>query len=137
MEPDCTRRKGQLVGYPEDEIPTLIQLESEHDTLEFWIQQEALEQLRTQLLEAISDHVPSFPIRQPLPERQVPPSATKSSLFNRRQNKAPEGKAPSKTVKLPVTVDAQLDDVHFRTETKFGLYETLRGRGVLVTVEVR
>jgi hypothetical protein len=40
-------------------------------------------------------------------------------------------------VMLPVRVDVQLDEIHFRTETEYGLYETLRAKVVLAVVDVR
>ena len=101
------------------------------------MQSEALEQLQSQMLAAISDTVPTHNIEPPLPERPAIPPATRSSFFGRKQSKAPEGKAASRPAKPPVSVDVQLDEVHFRTESAYGLYETLRGRGVLVTVDVR
>ena len=103
--------------------------------MEFWTQQEALDQLQNQILDAISDSVPIQPIAQALPVRPQPP-ASKSSFFGRKSTSS-EPARESKTSKPPVSVTAELDEVHFRSENDYGLYETLRGRCVLVTVEVR
>jgi hypothetical protein len=119
------------VGFPEDERPTVIQLEGNQDTIEFWTQPEAIDELQNQLYAAVAEDVP-----QQLPERPAAPPAVKSSMFSRRQNKTVVTKAP-KPYRPPVTVEVQLDEAHFRSETEYGLYETLRGRAVLVTVVVR
>ncbi|KAK5119446.1 hypothetical protein LTR85_007546 [Meristemomyces frigidus] len=132
---DCGRR-GQLVGFPEDELPILIQLEGHHDSLEFWMQQEALDLLREQMLAAVSDGVPTRPAEAALPTRE--PLQTKQSFFGRKASKVAEAKASAKPVPLPpVTVQVLLDEVHFRTETEYGLFETVRGRAVVVSVVVR
>jgi hypothetical protein len=130
-------RKGQLVGFPDDETPILIQLEGLQDTLEFWTQEEARNQLQTQMLAAISDDMPTMAIDRPLPERPTPPSSTKSSFFGKKQSKAPAAPTQANTVRPPVVVDVQLDEANFRAETEYGLYETLRCRALLVTVDVR
>lgn len=129
-------RKGQLVGFPADETPVLIQLEGRQDTLEFWMQQQAIDELKTQLVVAISDSMPT--VIEPLPERSTPPPAAKSSFWSRKQ-RASEAKLGSahRVEKPPVSVDVLLDEVHFRTETEFGLYETLRGRCIMIEVDVR
>ena len=72
-------------------------------------------------------------VDQPLPERVAPPTAVKSSSWLRKQ-KAP---AVSPATKPPVSVDVRLDDASFRSETEFGLFETVRGRCVVVEVDVR
>ena len=115
----------------------MIQLEGRQDTLEFWTQEDARSHLQRQMLAAITNSVPTMPVEQPLPERPAPPPAMRSSLFGRKQSKAPEVNAAPKPIVPPITIEVQLDEVHFRTETEYGLYETLRGRAVLVTVDVR
>ena len=130
-------RKGQLVGFPEDETPILIQLEGRQDTLEFWTQEEARKELQSEMLAAISDGLPTKAGDPPLPERPMPSSGSKSSFFSRKQGKAPAVMVQASSVQAPVVVDVQLDEVHFRAETEYGLYETLRCRCLLVAVEVR
>lgn len=130
-------RKGQLVGFPDDETPTLIQLEGRQDTMEFWTQEAARGELQNQMLAAISEDLPSTAIGTPLPERPAPPPATKSSFFGRKQSKAPAVATSTVPAKAPVTVEVQLEEGHFRGETEYGLFETQRCRGLLVTVEVR
>jgi hypothetical protein len=115
----------------------LIQLEGRQDTLEFWTQEEARKELQSEMLAAISDDLPTKAIEPSLPERPTPSSATKSSFFGRKQGKEPTVAVQANPVKPPVVVDVQLDEVHFRAETEYGLYETLRCRCLLVAVEVR
>lgn len=88
------------------------------------------------MLIEMSDSMPT--VVQPLPERHAPPPAARSSFWGRKQ-KAPETRPEPvrKVEKPPVSVNVQLDEVHFRTETEYGLYETLRGRCVMIEVEVR
>lgn len=74
-------------------------------------------------------------IAEPLPPRPEP--QPKSSFWSRKQSKAPEPRPVAKQSEPPVTVDVEMDQVNFRTETEYGLYETIRGRAVLVTVDVR
>lgn len=124
------------MGFPKDDVPILIRLEGRQDTLEFWTQQQAIGELKTQLLVSLSDSMPT--VVEPLPERPAPPAAVKSSFWGRRQ-KAPEVRPETvrKVETPPVSVSVLLDEVHFRTETEYGLYETLRGRCVMIEVDVR
>ena len=89
------------------------------------------------MLAAISDDLPTKAGDPPLPERPTPSSSSKSSFFSRKQGKATVVPVQASPVKAPVVVDVQLDEVHFRAETEYGLYETLRCRCLLVAVEVR
>ena len=89
------------------------------------------------MLAAISDAVPTQPIVQPLPERTAPASKPKSLFFGRSKAQELRSSSEFKPATPPLSVTAQLDEVHFRSENEFGLYETLSGRCVLVTVDVR
>lgn len=133
---DCTR-KGQLVGFGEDDTPILVQLEGRQDHLEFWTQQTALATLHDQLLAAISEDMPTpEPLETLLLEEPHP--GFRSSWFGRKQSKLPSlGPIMKMPAKVPVTVEVHLDEVHFRSETEYGLYQTLKGRCVWVAVEVR
>ncbi|KAH9845825.1 hypothetical protein Tdes44962_MAKER00035 [Teratosphaeria destructans] len=131
-----TLRRGILVGFSDDEIPIIIQLEGRHDSLEFWSQKEALSLLRDQLLASL-DGLPNSRIAAtpPLPPRS--PMRNKSSFFSRKQAKAPqEPPKMAEAAKAPVMVEVMLDVVNFRGENDFGLYETLQEKAVLVRVEV-
>ena len=89
------------------------------------------------MLAAISDDMPTMAIDRPLPDRPTLPSTAKFSFFSKKQGKAPAASNQSYTARPPVVVDVQLDEANFRAETEFGLYETLRCRALLVTVDVR
>ncbi|KAK3710929.1 hypothetical protein LTR37_009950 [Vermiconidia calcicola] len=128
---ECSR-KGQLVGIPEDELPILVQMEGRYDTLEFWIQQEARDELQRQMRTAVSDTVGTSIAPPSIPHRPVAPPPAKLSFFGRKQIKAPVTRNPPKPAEASVSVDVQLDELHFRRETEYGLYETLRGRCVLL-----
>ncbi|TKA64954.1 hypothetical protein B0A55_08632 [Friedmanniomyces simplex] len=127
-------RKGELVGFRVEELPVLVQLEGEQDTVEFWSQPEALDSLRGQVLAAISDTVPTPAIDAPPAPRE--PLPRKTSYFGRKPVKPPGARALPLPMKTPVAVEVHLDDVSFRTETEYGLYQTLSGRAVVLTVEV-
>lgn len=121
-------------------MPTVIQFEGRQNSAQFWMQEEALSELRRKLHEAVTDGLPvnSTPVH--LEERPPPPPKKSSWLFGRKGSKAPEvppsvQEPVTSTVTSPITV--RLDDVHFRSETEFGLYETLSARVVMAMVDVR
>lgn len=124
-----------MVGFPEDDLPIAIQLEGRQNSSEFWLQDRAIAELQSQLLTAVSDGVPHELMQAPLPPREFPPS--KKSWFGRKQSKIAELPRVTQVIEAPVKVDVQLEDLHFRTETEYGLFETLRSRCVLAKVEVR
>ncbi|OQN96049.1 hypothetical protein B0A48_17849 [Cryoendolithus antarcticus] len=131
---DATRT-GTLVGFPDDEAPVVIQFEGPQYSMQFWSQAEALAELRTQLYNEVSDGVPHGQLEVALPPRPAAP-VQKGSWFGRKASKAPATVQPP-TPLPPVEVDVQVDDLHFRMETKYGLYETIRVRGMVVSVMVR
>jgi hypothetical protein len=115
----------------------MIQFEGRQNSTQFWQQEEALSELRVQLLYAVTDGVPVESAPACLEERPPPPPK-KSSWFGRNNSKAPEVRRRVQPTNVsPVTVDVRLDDVHFRSETEFGLYQTLNARVVMVVVEIR
>jgi len=125
------------VGFPDGELPIVIQLEGRHDTTEFWTQRQAISLLQSQLLEAVSDNIPARPVvTEPLPPKGQPPG--KMSLFGRKQSKAPQPKeVQPEPAGPPVVINVEVDQVNFRTETEYGLYETLRGHAVLLAVHIK
>lgn len=84
----------------------------------------------------LSSLVAEHPVlrEQPLPTRELP-AARKSSFFGRKHTKAAESKVPTEVA--PVTVNAGRDEINFRSETEFGLYETVRKQAVIISVVVR
>ena len=108
-------------------------MEGRQDNIQFWLQQEALSLLQEQLLASISDEVvPSIP---ELPSRPTVPS--KTSFFGRKHGKDADVKPAAPPKQRPVSVRVQLDEINVRTETGYGLFETLRAQAVLVVIEVR
>ena len=135
-------RKGTAVGLPDDVVPTMIQFEGSQNGTQFWQQDEVLYELKVQLHNAVSDGIPAERMRQharviALPPPPPPPPTQKTSWFGRKSSK--KAAAPVReevSVVSPVTVEVHLDEVHFRSETEYGLYETLRAKVVMAVVDV-
>lgn len=126
---------GELIGSSDDEVQTIVQLEGRHDTVEFWAQKEALEQLQFQILAAISEVAsPSMPER-PLPMRD--PLPNKPSLFGWKHGRLLGQRPEPQSGQASIFVDVKLDEIYFRKESNFGLLETVSGRVVVVSVEVK
>lgn len=90
-----------------------------------------------QLHRAVADDLPA-PQRQEQPEPSPLPPPKKTSWFGRKPSKAATDPAQiPQPVVSPVEVDVQLDEIYFRSETEYGLYETLRVKVVVATVDVR
>ncbi|KXT01295.1 hypothetical protein AC578_2709 [Pseudocercospora eumusae] len=126
--------KSELVGFAEDDRPVLVQLEGDFDDSSFWTQQEALNLLQRQMYAEVAGDAPSPAMEKSLPQRTVPQS--KSSWFGGRKQTKPAATKATVAPKCPVRVEVELETVNFRTVTEYGLYETIRGRGVLLTVHV-
>jgi len=127
---------GEMIGSSDDEVQTRVQLEGCHDTVEFWTQKEALGQLQFQILAAISEVAPpsmperSLPMRDPLPNN-------KPSLFGRKHGRLLGQRPEPQSGQASIFVDVKLDEIYFRKESNFGLLETVSGRVVVVSVEVK
>jgi len=128
-------RKGTVVGL-DDDAPTIIQFEGRQNGVQFWLQDEVLSELKVQLQHAVSDGMPAERMRHPLDAVTVPPPQ-KSSWFGRKSSKAAVPIEERMHALCPVTVNVHLDEVHFRSETEYGLYETLRAKVVMAIVDVR
>jgi hypothetical protein len=128
------------VGFPDDDDPTMIQFEGRQNGTQFWTQDEALRELQVQLQNAISEGAPAQTMRRHTGHTTnlpPPPPPRKTSWFGRKASKMPESVQEMQCAASPDVVDVRLDELHFRSETEYGLYETLRARVVLVTVDVR
>lgn len=127
-----------MVGFPDDDVPTIIQFEGRQNGTQFWSQDEALHELQVQLRNAVSDGRPVETLQPPKADNRPPPAPPKkSSWFGRKASKTPESLQEEQPAVSPVMVDVRLDELHFRSETEYGLYETLRARVVMATVDVR
>lgn len=122
------------MGFAEDDRPVLVQLEGDFDDSPFWTQQEALDLLQRQMYAEVAGDAPSASMEESLPLRTAPQS--KSSWFGGRKQIKPAATKVTLEPKSPVRVEVELETVNFRTVTEYGLYETIRGRGVLLTVHV-
>ena len=131
-------RKGTAVGFPDDEVPTMIQFEGSQNGTQFWQQDEVLHELKVQLHNAISDGIPAERMRQHEEAVAVPPpQPQKTSWFGRKSSKAAVPVREQVSVVSPITVEVHLDEVHFRSETEYGLYETLRVKVVMALIDVQ
>lgn len=130
-------RNGTLVSFLEDDALVPIQLEGSQNNVAFWSQEEAILELKAQLLEILAG---SRPIPKELPERPVlgSPPPRKSSWFGRKGSKPSEPFVVHQTEwRTAAKVEAQLDEASFRSETEYGLFETLRARVVMAWVNCR
>lgn len=128
-KPSGYSRKDELVGFPEGEISIIVQLDGQHDTMEFWAQREALGLLQSKMLAAISDD-PTVPNQRPsLPLREAAP--VKKSVFGLKKSKA-----ACRQSQAPQSVEVRSDEVYFRKETDFGLIDTRMVRAIIATVEL-
>jgi hypothetical protein len=127
-------RNGQVVTlFPNGEVPTMVQLEGRQNSIQFWLQEEALAELRVQMHIAVSDGVPTERAVEQLPTRPQPEK--KASWFGHKKSKAPE---PMHMAVGPTrSVVVQSDVVAFRSETAYGLYETHEVKVVMVVVDLR
>lgn len=114
----------------------MIQFEGRQNSIQFWSQDEALAELKVQLQYAVSDGMPVAPVHErPAENLQQPPK--KPSWFGRKSSKAAGPVQEARGPACPIEVDVQLDEIYFRSETEYGLYETLRVKVVAATIVVR
>lgn len=131
-------RKGTVVGFPDDEVPTIIQFGGSQNGTQFWQQDEVLYELKVQLHNAVSDGIPAERMRQHAEAIALPPPPPqKTSWFSRKSSKAAVPVREQVSVVSPVTVEVHLDEIHFRSETEYGLYETLRAKVIMAIIDVR
>lgn len=122
------------MGFPDDEVPTFIQFEGSQNGTQFWQQDEVLSELKVQLHNAISDGMPRH---RPEVIALPPPPPQKSSWFGRKSSKTAVPIRAEVPAACPVTVNVHLDEINFRSETEYGLFETLRAKVVMAIVDVR
>jgi hypothetical protein len=110
----------------------MVQLEGRQNTVQFWLQEEALAELRVQMHIAVSDGVPAERVVEQLPTKPQPEK--KASWFGRKKSKAPE---PVQMAVATSSVVVQSDVIYCRSETEHGLYETHEVKVVMVVVDLR
>jgi hypothetical protein len=89
------------------------------------------------MLVELRDREPVRQIQEPTVEGSNRPH--KTSFWSRKSgaNKTPQQKTLTTPVDRSTTVHVLSEQVNFRTVTEFGLYETIRSRGILVHVVIR
>lgn len=112
-----------------DEMFEEVRLEDEMDTEEFWQQPEALSDLRKILRASFAtsdnDNAVELPTR--------PVEKTSRGFFGKKSK--PVASAPPK--RPQVQVDADHEDICYRVESEFGLYETAAKSAVVVRVDTK
>ena len=113
-----------MVVSPSNESSAVIVLESENDSLEFWTQSAALEDLQGQLSVAISGDILPLVEETKLPVRA--PKA-KSTFFGRTKSRTYVSLPVAGPAEVAVDIEVRLDDIYFRAENAYGLTETSTG----------
>ncbi|GAB7360874.1 hypothetical protein MBLNU230_g0860t1 [Neophaeotheca triangularis] len=129
-------REGQLVGFPDGETPIIVQLEGQLNSVEFWWQDVAVEELRRQLRTAVGHEDSGLDYQPPIVDVREKPAAKKTSFFSRKESKMMAARL-TEPVKAVTTVDVALEDLFFRTETDLGLFETVRAQALMVAIDLR
>lgn len=163
-DPYSPPKEPEVVGFPSNEVVKLIRLEGEEHTLEFWRQPAVVHELGSSLRArlALSGHrvegEPDPSVPEPAPESQMSsisnPTTAKKPFWGRTKKPSPQKEAHIVDHKLgwrsdeekhqnaralskgEVRVRVQWREVCLRVENQLGLYETRRGPGLSVSVEV-
>jgi len=157
-------KEPELVGFPANEVVQLIRLEGEENNLLFWRQPAVIKGLEASLKErlALTGHVlepeptetkvipvePETPVRSPtstkrgfwqktrekyLYQNDTEAVVTDQKLGWRTQN---EGYQDTNVPKGLVRVKVEWKEVCLRVENELGLYETRKGPGISLSIEV-
>ncbi|KAL1967846.1 hypothetical protein VTN77DRAFT_2535 [Rasamsonia byssochlamydoides] len=162
-DPYSPPKEPEIVGFPSDEVVKLVRLDGEEYTLEFWRQPAVMDELGSSLRArlALSGHrVEAEPDPSASPESQKSsisassPTTSKKSFWGRTKKsfsqteayivdrklgwRADDENYPKDKVlpKGQVRVRVQWREVCLRVENQLGLYETRKGPGICLTVEV-
>ncbi|QIW98476.1 hypothetical protein AMS68_003994 [Peltaster fructicola] len=131
-------RQGQLVGIEQDSPPLIVQFEGGHNTTAFWSQAVVVAELQRQLIAAVSteDEVVE-PAQSAEPEVQQLKLNRASSWLSRRTQKQTVTQSVVRQAKrLPISVSIVWDDLHSRSESEYGLFETKRAKAVFIIIDV-
>jgi hypothetical protein len=114
-----------------DEQCEEVNLEEDIDTEEFWNQPETLRDLQRLLTTSISSS--SFlESEESLPARPV--ATTSRNIFGRKKSAPVPAVIPKRQ---QIEVKASQEDMAYRIESEFGLYETLTKPAIVVRVDTR
>ncbi|MCJ1328737.1 hypothetical protein MMC10_005414 [Thelotrema lepadinum] len=150
----------EVLGFPSTENVSVIRLEGEENTLEFWRQLTVARELESMLKSHLdaSGHrvwVPRPTMRSPTAADKLSSTDAKQGgqFFRRKQSSSrsnvstsPTGTGyleaswasprPEPLSPGEIRVDVQLKDIPMRIVTDMGLYETRTGKGVVVKMEI-
>jgi hypothetical protein len=159
-------KEPELVGFPANEVVQLIRLEGEENNLLFWRQPAVIKGLETSLKErlALTGHVlepepelaeakvipaePETPVSSPASakkgfwqktrEKYLYQNATEAVIVDQKLGwrSQEEGYQDTSVPKGLVRVKVNWKEVCLRVENELGLYETRKGPGISLSIEV-
>ena len=150
----------EILGFPSAENVSVVRLQGEEHTLEFWRQPTVTRELESML----KSHLDASGHRVWVPRSRVPSTTVTDNLgstdakkggqlFRRKQSSSRSNAlfspietassepswAPPRTEPLSpgeIKVEVQLKDIPMRIVTDMGLYDTQTGKGVVVKMEI-
>ena len=120
----------ELIGFPQNEKPVIVVLRGEADELEFWSQAQVIHELDLQLTRSLDVCSTSFSRAAADTPLSVRGPVLRRNPFLKKQ--PVDGVAAA--VDSGKTLDVKLGEVYFRTETTFGLFETIALQAVVIRV---
>jgi len=126
---------AELVEFQGTQKPVLIALQGLADSTEFWSQPDAVKELEVQIsialgIEEPAPSVPAIPPREPPTRKSFTFSRQTTSSATRANSQRSTSDVP------PRRVQTVVEEVYFRTETPFGLYETIAVQAVVVRIKL-
>ena len=126
----------QVLGFADEETPTVVRLTGEVNSTGFWRQAAVVEELRVQLSGVLNEGREE--IR--LPEVRQEENKKKRGIFGRKGKgveRAEVGVEVGVEGEGKVGVKVGVEEICLRTTSEFGLYDTLSRVCVVVRVEAR
>lgn len=131
---------GEIVS-PSDENLTIVQLEGDQNSREFWNQLSVIQELKQQLRNVLcaSTVFEGVEFREPKPREPAEPAESSKGWRAWGKKSAVVSQValahPAKNSK-GVQLSVEREDIVRRTENDFGLYETVTRPGIVVRVAV-
>jgi len=119
-----------IVGFHSTENPTIVRLSGAENALDFWRRGAVIGELESQLRVRLSDV--GYTVIRGSPKAK----ALASSRIAGSQNVDWKGVERKSLTEGEARVTAEIKEVCLRIENEMGLYETRKGRAVIVTVEL-
>lgn len=111
-------------------------LEGQCEGLDFWAQPQSVEALKKRLIDEVGgDAVTSEVEEEPLPLKGLAVRRKGRLMSGHKEVSASTPEDTSRRA-TSIRVDVKLDELHVRTETPFGLYETATGRALFIRVDM-